>query len=80
MFSDRNAAHPVRCDIRLADSISSLAQFLNLNLLGWVWQPTADNSGSLASFNYKNKKYNKRPLPSAAGCHTRPDQTANTLK
>jgi hypothetical protein len=70
MFSDGNAAHPVRCDSRLAESNDSLAHFLNLNLLVWVWQPAADNSGCLASFKYKNKKYNKRPLLSAAGYHT----------
>jgi hypothetical protein len=50
MFSDRNAALPVRCDSRLADSNGSVAHFLNLNFLGWVWQPAADNSGCLASF------------------------------
>ncbi len=53
MFSYGNAAHPVRCDSRLADSNGSLAHFLNLNLLGWVWQPAADNSGSFGELQIK---------------------------
>ncbi len=43
MFSENNADHPVRCDRN-----GSLKLFLNLNLLGQVWEPTDDNNGCLA--------------------------------
>jgi hypothetical protein len=43
--------------------------------LGWVWQPDADNNGGLVRFKFKIT-CTKRPLLSAAGCHTRPDHSA----
>jgi hypothetical protein len=53
-----------------ADINVSLTHFsLNLNLLGWEWQPAADNNGCLARFKFL-KKHAKWLLLSAAGCHT----------
>jgi hypothetical protein len=52
MFSEGNAAHLVGCN-PAADTVvmSPLGVlFLNLNLLGWVWQPHADYTGCLARF------------------------------
>jgi hypothetical protein len=36
MFSEGNAAHPVRCDSILQIGMAVLQTFLNLNFLGWV--------------------------------------------
>ncbi len=76
MFSRANAAHPVGCDSSLQLVMAVWrALLLNLNFLGRVWQPAADNNGSVAHFKF-SKKCTKRPLLFEVGCHTEPDHSA----
>jgi hypothetical protein len=49
--------------------------FLSLKLLVQVWRPPADYNGCLAHFKVL-KKHSEQPLLSAAGCHARPDHSA----
>ncbi len=72
IFSEGNAAHAVRCGRPLADTVMTIWRtfLLNLNLLGRVWQPDADYNSCLALFKLKKKICAKRPVLSAAGCHT----------
>jgi hypothetical protein len=47
MFSEGNAAHPVRCDSPLQIVMPVWRPFcLNSNFLGRVWQPSVDNNGA----------------------------------
>ncbi len=52
MFSEGNAARPIRCDSSLQIVMAVWRAFLNLNLLGRVWQTTADNKGCLVHFQF----------------------------
>jgi hypothetical protein len=70
--AEGNAAHPVGCDSPLQIVMAIWHSFLNLNLLGPVWQPAAYYNGCLVLFKFF-KKCAKRPILSAAGCHTRSD-------
>jgi hypothetical protein len=71
MFLENNAAYPVGCANPLQIVMSVWYTFLNLNLLGRVWQPGADYDGCLAVFKFKIK-CTKCPLLSAQA--VTPDQ------
>jgi hypothetical protein len=45
--------HQVGCDSPLQIVMAAWRTLLNLNLLGWVWQPHADYTGCLAHFKFK---------------------------
>jgi hypothetical protein len=59
MFSEDNAANPVVCDIPLLIVMAIWCTFLNLNLLGQVWQPAAVYNGCLARFKFSKKRAKK---------------------
>ncbi len=56
-----HAAHPFRCDSPLQIVMAIWSTFLNLNLLGRVWEPAVDYEGCWARFIFL-KKSAKRPL------------------
>jgi hypothetical protein len=58
MFSEGNAAHSVGCDCPLLIEMALGALFLNLNFMGWVWQPAADYNGCLVGCKFKNSATN----------------------
>ena len=53
MLSEGNAAPPVGCDSPLQIVMAVWRPFcLNLNFLGRVWQPSADNNGAAPKGHY----------------------------
>ncbi len=68
MTSEGCAAHPVGYISPLQTKMAIWRIFLNLYFLAGVWEPATDYNGCLAQF--------KRPLLSAAGCHTQQDHSA----
>jgi hypothetical protein len=50
--------------------------FFHFNLLGRVWKPAADYYGCLARFKFKKSAINDHFCIYSAGCHTRPDHSA----
>ncbi len=73
MFSESNAAHPVRA------RSGHLAHFLNLNLLGRVSQLITQVIMDVCR-DSDLKMWAERPLLSAAGCHIRPDHSVEYMQ
>jgi hypothetical protein len=68
LLSEGNAAHPFRCDSPLQIVMAIWRTFLKFELAG--------SGADYGLPQILKKKSAKRPLLSAAGCHTQPDHSA----